>query len=143
MPTYQAHCETSAAPDVVWRVLERVVDWPQWTPTVEAVRALGAPALQVGGAFEVVQPKLRPAIWRVTAVRDGVSFQWEATTPGLRMVADHDVSPKPDGGATIDLKFQFRGPLGWLGAFYGSLVREYLDTEARSLAAAAERRAQR
>lgn len=143
MPTYQAHCETSAAPDVVWGFLERVVDWPQWTPTVEAVRALGAPALQVGGAFEVVQPKLRPAIWCVTAVRDGVSFQWEATTPGLRMVADHDVSPKPGGGATIDLKFQFRGPLGWLGAFYGSLVREYLDTEARSLAAAAERRAQR
>ena len=65
----QHHAEVDAPPEVVFAVLSDVERWPEWTPTVTRVERLGnagAP-LALGGRLRIVQPKVPPAEWTVTA----------------------------------------------------------------------------
>ena len=64
MPTYRV-TENIAAPAArAWAPLRNVLAWPEWLPTVTSVTPLGVSNLEIGARFRVLQPKLRPAIWR-------------------------------------------------------------------------------
>ncbi len=46
-----------APPDVVWGVTEAVAGWPEWTPTVEAVRRIDRGPLDVGSPARLKLPQ--------------------------------------------------------------------------------------
>jgi len=124
----------AAPPERVWAPLADVRHWPDWLPTMRSVEPLGPEALTLGARYRITQPKLRPAIWTVVGLEPLRAFSWETLSPGVRVLADHSLSPQPDGSTRATLQIRFSGPLAfvarWLG---GSLTREYLHREATLL----------
>jgi len=124
----------AASPDRVWAPLADVRHWPDWLPTMRSVEPLGPEALTLGARYRITQPRLRPAIWTVVGLEPFRAFSWETLSPGVRVLADHSLSPQPDGSTRATLQIRFSGPLAfvarWLG---GSLTREYLHREATLL----------
>jgi hypothetical protein len=67
------------------------------------------------------------------------SFSWSAGSPGIRLVADHELTPRPDGGCDAVVRMTSHGPLSRVTAFFLSgLTRRYLRMETEGL----KRRAQ-
>jgi uncharacterized membrane protein len=139
MPTYRV-VENIAAPAArVWAPLRDVVAWPDWLPTVTSVTPLGINNLEIGARFRVLQPKLRPATWEVTSIREGENFMWQAVSPGMTMCAGHVIEPTGPESCKLNLQLTFAGLLSPLAAlFAGSLTRRYINTEAASLKIVAE-----
>lgn len=82
----------------------------------------------------ILQPRLAPAVWTVVRLDPPRSFAWESRAPGVRTLADHWLSPMPDGSTSVTPRVQFFGPLSMLArAVAGSLMREYLAREASLL----------
>jgi uncharacterized membrane protein len=126
---------TQATPQAVWRILEDVESWPQWTPTVLKVKPLGNGGLRVGAKYLVTQPKLRPAIYEITDCIPGRAFTWAQRMPGAALIADHRIIP--NGSDTeVELSFRSEGLLANVVAkFFSKIISEYVATEARSLKA--------
>ena len=87
----------------------------------------------VGSTARVCQPRLRPAVWRVTELEDGRNFTWSTRSPGLRMSAGHLIEPQGTG-SRVTLSFELSGfmarAVSWL---YGSLIERYMTTESQGL----------
>jgi uncharacterized membrane protein len=137
---YEVTVETTAAPAAVWALLADVTHWPDWTPTVTSVTALGDGPLRVGSRYKVRQPGILPAVWEVTGCAEDASFVWASSSPGSRLVAGHEVRPNEAGGTTVVLSIDHTGALaGVIDAVLGKKIRRYVETEAASLAAASAR----
>ncbi|WP_031518516.1 SRPBCC family protein [Streptomyces sp. NRRL F-5123] len=129
MPSY-SYAVTIAAPAAqVWQVLAAPEKWPELTPSMTSVRGLAGPDLALGARFAVRQPRLRQAVWQVTALDEGTSFVWETHAPGAASRAAHVLDP--DGPATrLTLTLDQSGPLSWPIAFLlGPTIRRYLTLE--------------
>jgi uncharacterized membrane protein len=123
----------SAPAQAVWEVLFDVARWPEWTPTINSVERLDQGPFAVGSRARVRQPKLPRAVWEVTEVAEGRSFTWEATGPGMRTIARHEVVPDADG-ATVTLSIEQTGPMGAVAALvWRRLTQRYIELEAESL----------
>ncbi|WP_020674328.1 SRPBCC family protein [Amycolatopsis nigrescens] len=123
-----------APAELVWRTLEAVEQWPEWTPTMSSVRRKDEGEFRVGSEVEVKQPRLTPAVWTVTELEPGRSFNWRTKGAGFRSTAEHQVMTGESGAVTVKLAFEISGPLSWpIAKFAGGLVRKYVDTEAESL----------
>jgi uncharacterized protein YndB with AHSA1/START domain len=117
----------------VWDVLFDVAHWPEWTPTVDRVDRLDDGPLGVGTRTEVRQPRLPRATWEVTEVVDGRSFTWEASGPGMRTIARHEVVADVTG-CTVTLSIEQAGPMGAVAAMvWRRLTQRYIELEAESL----------
>jgi uncharacterized protein YndB with AHSA1/START domain len=117
----------------VWEVLFDVARWPEWTPTITSVERLDDGRFGVGSRAEVRQPRLPKAVWEVSEVVDGRSFTWEATGPGLKTIARHEVVPDADG-STVTLSIEQTGPMGAVAAMmWRRLTQRYIELEAESL----------
>lgn len=124
---------TSAQPAIIWKVLADVEHWHEWTSTVLSIKPVGNAALGVGARYQVVQPKLRPAIYEVTECVPCRRFTWAQRFPGGAMVADHRITPR-DGSAEVELSFSSSGLLGNIvGKVFFRLIRNYVRTEANRL----------
>ncbi|MEH1164489.1 SRPBCC family protein [Micromonospora sp. CPCC 205539] len=137
---FEADTEIDADAQRVWAVLVDVQRWPDWTASV--VRAeRGEPGpLTVGATARLTQPKLRPALWRVTELTEGREFTWVSDTPGVRTRGEHRLLPLPDGRTRVELAIAQSGPLaGLIGWLYGDLLRRYLRLEADGLKRRSER----
>ena len=122
----------------MWKVLADVQKWPEWTPTMTSVRALGSAGLVQGNTFEVKQPGLAKTVFTVEACEEGTAFAWSTRSAGVSTIADHVLSDTSDGGTRIELSIRMSGPgVGLLWVLLGRKVRSFVDTEAESLAAAA------
>jgi uncharacterized membrane protein len=129
--SYAASADIRAPAERVWRLLSAVDSWPAVLPTVTRVEALDGAPLESGRRYRIEQPKLRPAVWTVTALEPGRRFTWHARSPGMTMVADHLVEPIGTDVVRLQLSFAFEGWLGaLLGRLFGRLTREYLAREA-------------
>ena len=53
------------------------------------VRFVVGDALGVGARVRIEQPKLRPAVWEVSALEPGESWTWVSRAPGIRTTAIH------------------------------------------------------
>jgi hypothetical protein len=117
-------------------MLASVMRWPEWLPTVDAVKALDSDELRLGARFEVFQPKLRPATWTVTQVDPGAAFTWESRNPLGRTIAGHVLRGRDDGTTELLLTVSFAGFLSPVVALLaGSLTQSYIDREAAAFAA--------
>lgn len=122
-----------------WAALAAVVTWPQWTRSMNTVEPLDDAELRVGNRFRIRQPGLPALVWRITAVREGESFTWEARSPGVRSVAFHGLRENPDGTTQITIGIEQSGPLsGLIRALTGAKTGRYLEMEAAGLTAASE-----
>ena len=137
--------EVDAPPEVVFAVLSEVERWPEWTPTVTRVERLGdagAP-LALGGRLRIVQPKVPPAEWTVTALEPGRGFRLVSRSPGATVEANHRAEPA-DGGhrSRVTLSVTFAGFLGRVvGWMMRGLNQRYLAEEAAGLKRRSEERA--
>ena len=134
MSTYSTSITINANQEAVWKVLSDVSRWSEWTPTVAKVEALNTPELKLGNHYKVTQPKLQPAEWIVTVLTPPSSFTWESKSTGMHMVAEHILKAKGGDQTELTLTFAFHGWLGKLiGAIYGKMSSDYIQTEAQSL----------
>lgn len=134
---YAKVLECGAPRGAVWNVLADVQKWPEWTPTMTSVRALGASGLTPGNKFEVKQPGLAKAVFTVDACVEGTAFAWSTRSAGVSTLADHVLSDTARGGTRVELSIRMSGPgVGLLWMLLGRKVRSFVDTEAESLAAA-------
>jgi hypothetical protein len=123
----------AAPPGPVVDVVLDVARWPEWTPTVDAVERLDEGPLRVGSRAKVRQPRLPRAVWEVTEVVDGRGFTWQASGPGMRTIARHEVVPDGDG-SRVELSIEQTGPMGAVaGLVWRGLTQRYIELEAESL----------
>ena len=127
-----------ASPDTVWAVTTDVGRWPEWTPTVSAVRRLDSGPLGVGSETRVAQPGQPAAVWTVSEVVPGRRFVWQTARAGLRMRATHEVTPEGAGTRNV-LCVELSGVLArLLSPLLRPLVRRALAAENRGLKARCE-----
>lgn len=139
MSSYQATTTIAAPQETVWRMISGVAQWPEWLPTVSAVEPQASAALALDAHYRVLQPKLRPAVWRVTQLDPPHRFTWVSGGPGYRVTADHLLTPATQNGVVVSLRITFSGLLGPLfGWLNRSLTQRYLEQEAAALKRAAE-----
>ncbi|MGC5288732.1 SRPBCC family protein [Micromonospora sp. DT231] len=137
---FEATAEIAADAEQVWAVLVDVERWPEWTTSVTRVERGESGPFAVGATARLTQPKLRPAVWRVTELTEGREFTWVSDTPGVRTRGEHRLVPLPDGRTRVELAIDQSGPLaGLIGRLYGGLLRRYLRLEADGLKRRSER----
>ena len=125
--------DINAPPQRVWDVMSDVERWHKWTPSVRSIRLLGGGPLAVGRRLFIRQPKLPPAMWKVTAIEPGRGFTSRTGSFLTWVVANHWVEPFGAGsGATLSLRFGglFGGVVARLTA---DLNNRYLNLEAAGL----------
>jgi hypothetical protein len=130
-----------APPQRVFQILCDVERWPEWTSSMQSVQRLDVGSFVVGCQARVVQPKLRPSVWKVTAMDAERNFTWVTETAGLRLQAGHAIESE-GSGCRVTLSFQMSGFLSpIIGLFYRELIAEYVSTEAQGLKLRSERMA--
>jgi hypothetical protein len=136
--------EVDAPPEVVFAVLSEVERWPEWTPTVTRVERLGdagAP-LALGGRLRIVQPKVPPAEWTITALEPGRGFRLVSRSPGATVEANHWAEPVGADRSRVTLSVTVTGFLGRvIGWMMRGLNQRYLSQEAAGLKRRSEERA--
>ena len=140
MTFFSITVDIRATPQRVWAVLSDLEGWPDWTPSVRSVERLEAGPLSVGSRARIRQPKLAPAVWRITAIEKGRSFTWVTRSPGLSVTAHHGVEATADGSrATLSIRFEgLLAPLvAWLTH---RLNNRYLGLEGAGLKRRSEER---
>jgi uncharacterized membrane protein len=126
--------EIAAAPEQVWSVIADVERWPEWTASVRSVELLDEGRFEVGSRARIRQPRLPVAVWTVTALEPGHSFEWRNVGPGLKSVGAHQVEATASGGSRVTLSLGWSGPLAPLmRVLYGKLARRYVGMEAQGL----------
>lgn len=136
---YEETTRTSAELAHAWTALSQVTSFPRWTASMESVTPLDGEELAVGRRYRIRQPGLPPTVWRVSEVRAGEAFTWEASSPGAHTTAYHRLIRNPDGSTQITIGLHQRGALaGLLGLVIGRKTRRFLTLEAAGLKAAAE-----
>lgn len=118
---------------LVWSVMSDIERWPEWTPSVSRVRKLSPGPLQAGSRVRIHQPKLPPALWRVTEVHPDAGFTSVSVAPGVNVTARHRIDAIPSG-CRVSLSIHYKGLFGrWLARWTGDLNDRYLGMEARGL----------
>lgn len=142
---FSSTTDIDAAPDTVFAVMADIERWPEWTPTVTRVERLdGATGpLAIGQRLRIVQPRVPPAEWTVTALEAGRGFRIMSRSPGAAVVANHWIEPLMDGQQSrVTLSITFSG---WLGRVIGWLMRglneRYIAQEAAGLKRRSEEKA--
>ena len=133
MTHFRITVDIPAPADRVWAVIADVERWPEWTPTVTRIQRLDRGPLAVGSRARIRQPKLPPAVWRVSELHEGRSFTWVSRSPGVCVIAEHGVEATGTGArATLSIRFS-----GWFGPLIAHLTRRlterYLALEAQGL----------
>lgn len=134
MYEHSSSIDIQAPPSVVWEIISDVEHWPNWTPTVTRLTKLTPGPLAVGMTARIIQPKLPPAVWRVTELHDGHDFTWVNERPGMQVIGSHVVELLPNGTTRATVSIRFAGVLAPIVArFARRLNEDYLALEANGL----------
>lgn len=139
MKDFRCTVEIHAPPAQVWAVLLDVERWSEWTSTVLSVERLDPGPLAFGSRTRIMQPRLEPAVWKVTALDEQARiFTWELRSFGIAVTARHQVDWLKDG-SSVTLSLRYSGLIGHIMARQlRHLNWEYLTTEAEGLKARCE-----
>lgn len=138
MKRFSISIDIAAPKERVAAVMIDVEKWYEWTASINRVKLLDTGPMRVGSRALVRQPKLPPAIWKVSALEPGHGFTWFSAGPGMRATGYHYAESAPAGArATLTLEYDgpFAGVLAWLTK---SVTERYLDMEAKGLRARSE-----
>ena len=115
--------------------------WHEWTPSVTSMTYMNGGTFSEGSKVKGRQPKLPPAVWTITRIDRGTSFEWTSTAAGLRVVASHSLEAT-SGGTRATLEIEMQGPLGgFWGWLTTDITQRYMGLEARGLKARSENQA--
>jgi len=138
--SFSVNVSIDAPPGEVWRIMSDVERWHLWTPSIKRIRRLDRGEFAVGSRALVFQPRLPPAIWRVTSLEPGRGFTWVSSGPGIRVTGFHRVEPDHAGSA-VTLSLTYEGALAVVAArFLGAITDRYLGWEAAGLKKRSESR---
>ena len=130
--------DIAAPAALVWATIADVERWPEWTASVTSVRRLDSGPLRVGSQAEIKQPAFPKVIWTVTDIVDGLTFSWEARSPGLYSVGSHTVTGD-EHNASIRLGISQTGRLeGVSRAVFGKRSVRYVQMEGAGIKARCE-----
>jgi uncharacterized membrane protein len=143
MKSFSVTVDIRAPSDRVLAVLFDIEHWPEWTSTMTSVRRIDGGPLAVGSRARVRQPKLPPAVWKVTEFDKKSGFTWISRSPGVQVAGGHRVEATGTGcRATVSLQFSgLFGPV--LARVLRGLNERYLATEAKGLKERAEHQLER
>src|SRR5271163_4274681 len=112
MTLFSATTDIDAPAEHVWSVLLDIERWPDWNPTITSLQRLDTGPFTVGNRARIRQPKLRPAVWRVTELDNANtrSFTWITRSPGVQVTGGHRVETTGDG-SRVTLSIEFSGLL--------------------------------
>ena len=138
---FSTSIDVAAPPHQVWSVMSDIERWPEWTDTVRSAKRLDSGPLAVGSTARVFQPRLAPAVFKVTWLEEGRGFTWVTRSLGVRATADHRIEPSGQGSrVTLSVKME-----GFLSRVFGPMMRkltnEYLAIEAAGLKRRSEQQA--
>ena len=138
MRHFSTTIDINAPADVVWPVMSNPYRWYEWTPSITSVTQLDGEPFAIGTRVQIRQPKLPPAIWKVTEIVPGRSFTWASSGPGFRTIGHHVVEPTPTG-SRVTLSITIEGVLGGLlGSLTKGITERYIALEAKGLKARSE-----
>lgn len=117
--------------DDMWQLLSDLQRWDRMLPTVQRVSRLGVGGpVGEGARFEVHQPGLPKAVYEITEWNPGHGFSWEASSPGVRTTASHEVRARANGTQLV-LGIAWTGPLARVArVVLESKVRRMVEQEA-------------
>lgn len=131
--------EVHAPAERLWAVVHDVERWPDHVETVTSVERLDEGPLTVGSRARITQPRLPTSEYVVTALDPGRSFTWEAVSPGVRVIAVHEVVAVDAARSRLRLSVTQTGVVGVLSApFLRRLTDRYLAAESSAMKTAAE-----
>jgi len=138
MRSFRISIDIAAPPERVWQVMSDVDRWHEWTRSVTSITRKDHGAFVVGSRAVIRQPKFPPALWKVTAIGPGPTFEWTNRAPGVRVVARHGVEPIATG-ARAALSLEYHGLFaGFLARMTKGITERYLALEAKGLKARSE-----
>ena len=122
----------------IWPIMAGVEQWHTWTPSIRRVKRLGSKPFGVGARVMVFQPKLPPAVWKVSEFVPEHHFTWISSNPGLTVTAVHRIEPTASGCA-VTLSVHYEGALAGLAVrLMGAITEKYVGWEAEGLKKASE-----
>lgn len=122
----------------IWPIMSGVEQWHTWTMSISRVKRLDGGPFGVGSRVMVFQPKLPPALWKVTEWAPDHHFIWVSANPGLTVTAVHRIEPTPTG-STVTLSVHYEGRLSPLAVkIMGKITERYVGWEAEGLKKASE-----
>ncbi|MEX0767980.1 MAG: SRPBCC family protein [Microthrixaceae bacterium] len=135
---YQTSVEIAADPELVWRTLMDIVSWPKWTDTVTWLARVEDEPLGQGSDVQIKQPRLKAAVWTVSAFEPRKSFSWTNSGAGVITQVDHEIAPT-ESGTTVTFRIIQSGLLSGISSLVGgSATRRMIDTQAAGLRAFCE-----
>lgn len=131
--TFSKAVQIDASPRQVWQVMSDLVSWPDWTPTISKIQIAGDTPIGVGTKVKIEQPKLPPAVYKITSWSESEGFVMVKGNLFLKVSLIHRLAPTLQG-TTAELTVLFSGLFAsWVAKHYGSLMSEYLSLEACGL----------
>ena len=91
--------ETSAAPEIVWRLFRDVAGWRRWNAGVERIELDGPFA--AGTWFTMVPPGQEPLRSRLIEVREDQGFVDETRLDDLVVTVAHRIEPRGAGSRVV------------------------------------------
>ncbi len=130
---FEVSVDIQAPPARVWQVMADVERWHEWTASIRRIEYKRGGSLAPGATAMVRQPRLPPAVWKVTDVKPGASFTWVSRGPGVTTVGTHSVEPLGTG-TRARLSLEYTGLLGPIFArIFRRITNEYLALERAGL----------
>ncbi|HEX3630688.1 MAG TPA: SRPBCC family protein [Candidatus Dormibacteraeota bacterium] len=124
MATQERSVETSASPEVVWRVWSDTSKWQEWNPDVQAMTLSGPFAAGTTGVMKTKQGTRQVVLSQVVP---GRSFRLETTViPLTRFAFDCQVAAGASGRTRVSQSITVGGPLG--GVVGGMMGKQIADT---------------
>jgi uncharacterized membrane protein len=130
---FRISVDIDAPPARVWSVMSDVERWSNWTASITSIKRRDAGPLAVGSSAWVRQPKLPPALWKVTVLESNRGFNWVSRGPGVLVTGGHWIEPTAQG-SRVTLSVGIRGLFaGLLARLTGAITDRYLGLEAAGL----------
>jgi uncharacterized protein YndB with AHSA1/START domain len=134
---YQHAVETTAAPDVVWRLWSDIAAWPQWNEGIEKITVDGPFA--VGTAFTMAPPGDEPVQMRLAEIVPGELFTDEMDAGDFTVRTVHRLEPAAGGRTRIIYRTEITGPAAdQVGPQLGPAITADFPQVLAALAALAE-----
>jgi len=105
---YQHSVETSAVPDVVWRLWSDMAAWPRWNNGIEKITVDGP--FRVGTTFTMTPPGDEPIRMRLTEIVPGELFTDEMDGGDFTVRTEHRLEPAAGGRTRIIYRTEIAGP---------------------------------